>query len=230
MTQNDSQKKNAHYFWLVLLLVSLVNQTANSLCLASNLQHPVLRTSPHEGLGTTVLNRLDFTKLTCCKASTSQSTWEEYYSRVERDAAYQFRNKVVGKNKQTIETLAGPPRFKIRHYLEWSKIDSSADDIWLYFLGGSEVPIRLFFSNSICKKAQECSHLENIEFQNWQSKRIGTLALGKPLSAIVKAEGNPNRILFAGSQAEYDVGLHRTVILFFSKKKCTKFAIFEKIK
>lgn len=195
--------------------------------------HPVLLTLPGKGLGGKRLDASTFRQLSAQKTLTHYlSITEKYYGTAEREAAGQFCHLVPGKSKQYVETIAGRPRYRGGRVSCWPS-SKQGEDIWLYSIGQTQVPVKLIFHNGLCSKAALYGYRDDFEFQQWRAKQICDFAVGKTVKQILAYDDQPHSSSGKFDKAVsplnkecqtiiYETGLGTSVVLAIENQKCTK--------
>lgn len=195
--------------------------------------HPVLLTLPGKGLGGKRLKAGIFRQLNAENNLTNYLViTERYYGKVEREAAGQFCHLVQAKSKQYVETIAGRPRYRGGRVSCWPS-SKQGEDIWLYSIGQTQVPVKLIFHNGLCSEAALYGYRDDFEFQQWRAKQICDFAVGKAVKQILAYDDQPHSSSGKFDKAVsplneecqtiiYETGLGTCVVLAIENQKCTK--------
>ena len=148
-----------------------------------HLNHPHKPDQPY-------LNKRLYLKLNDFSGEHHRPQYADYFGKEEMQVAIAFSVTARGLTKVQIEELAGPPSFHGGKIPYWN-FGGLNEDTWIYYMGGSQIPVRLAFSHGMCSSAEVVSSLEMEKFQNWRVKQFRDFALGKTQSELESVIGKP---------------------------------------
>lgn len=125
-----------------------------------------------------------FLKLNRYSPPNTRGSWEYLFGPKETAAAITLSFRVRGLTKNEIVSLAGPPSFRCAKVPCW-KFGKEGQDIWIYQIGGSDIPVRLAFKEQVCTSSEIFSDEEFRKFEDWRVSEFKNFAVGKSLSEIL---------------------------------------------
>ncbi len=154
--------------------------------------HPILKSKAGKGLNGKKLHPSVFKKLKNLTEYEMASRWRRDFQKAESEAAEQFCLSTKGLSKRDVVALIGQPSVKGRNEC-WQKSQVD-EEVWLYTLGGTEVPVRLFFKQNRCVRSEFYGGWNYHEFFKWRLTQIRGKCLGKTVAEVLKILGVPDRI------------------------------------
>lgn len=153
--------------------------------------HPLLGALPDRGLSGKGLSPQIFRRLMDYKIIDPlvEGYFINHFQEAELDAAEQLCRALKAKSEEHVEQMIGSPLYKGEAISR--KLSKPGEVYWLYCFGGNKIPIRLTFSDGMCRTAIVSTPQEQREFERWKAKRISQFAHGKRLDEILKQEGFP---------------------------------------
>lgn len=127
---------------------------------------------------------LVFLKLNRYAPPNTRGSWTHIFGPAETAVAIRLSVRVRGLTKDQILSLVGPPTFRCVPIPGW-KFGEPGQSIWVYLIGGSEIPIRLSFEKNICSSAEIFDGKDLDQLFKWRVSEIQKFAVGKPLSKIL---------------------------------------------
>ena len=167
------------------------------------LKHPVLDIAAGEPFSGTALSDWQMRQLNSDFTQTSHKGSERaLFSRSEIRAALLFQKQLVGETADQVIARAGKPTCKSRLGRLWGDEVDGADS-WIYYLGYSNVPVRLIFENGVCAKACFCSAQQVSNFFSWAIRQLSQY----------KSSNVPEEIERFYSRDLHPVGLKSAVVV-----------------
>ncbi|MBP6744189.1 hypothetical protein KA344_03105 [bacterium] len=146
--------------------------------------HMPLKSQPGQKQVSSGLDDLIFLKLNRYVPPNTRGYWTHIFGPAETTVAIKLSVLVRGLTKDQIVSLAGPPTFRCAHIPGW-KFGDQGQNIWIYLIGGSEIPVRLSFKENICNSAEIFDGKGLDQLFKWRVSEIQKFAIGKPLPKIL---------------------------------------------
>lgn len=116
------------------------------------------------------------------------------FKRAETQAAESFCKFAVGLSEKDAQFYFGRPKFKGAVVPGWTCCKTGRT-IWLYYLGASQIPVRLFFQKNQCTAGELFDLAEDTTFVRWRLEEIATFSKGKSIEQIIAHEGIPDEVM-----------------------------------
>lgn len=186
--------------------------------------NPIFHLHPGQKLDWGKLDNSIFLKLNCYNPPMSHGHRDLFYGKADLEAAVRFSVIARGLTRNAVAELAGPPQYQGQQIGCWKFADPESE-IWLYRMGGTEIPVRLAFRKNVCREAEVYSDSDQEAYKEWRIRTIKDLSFGKSLHAILKQHGHPDSFTVSKDNAVESITYwpdsnYPTITLYFRLGHC----------